>query len=219
MVIAPHHDDETFGCGGLIALKRVGGISVKVVFLTNGSNAPLPPGRVVDRASLPALRLEEARVAMAALGVHEDDLHFFECPDSKLKWLPGEEKEITIERLRALITEYNAEQVFVTHRDDGHGDHEAAFELTKEAVRRSGVNVQILQYLIWKPWLHPLFRASFIRALRGAYRLPIEDVLGKKTAAIQAYGSQLATLPCGFEARFRRPYELFIPAVLEKNEN
>src|SRR5438067_976178 len=41
MVIAPHQDDETFGCGGLIALQREGGATVKVVFLTDGGNSPL----------------------------------------------------------------------------------------------------------------------------------------------------------------------------------
>jgi hypothetical protein len=32
MIFAPHQDDETLGCGGLIALKRQLGIPVKVVF-------------------------------------------------------------------------------------------------------------------------------------------------------------------------------------------
>ncbi len=32
MIFAPHQDDETLGCGGLIALKLQLGIPVKVVF-------------------------------------------------------------------------------------------------------------------------------------------------------------------------------------------
>ncbi|MEO1183999.1 MAG: PIG-L family deacetylase, partial [Cyanobacteria bacterium J06636_27] len=35
LVFSPHQDDETIGCGGMIALKRSQAIPVKVVFLTD----------------------------------------------------------------------------------------------------------------------------------------------------------------------------------------
>ena len=37
LVVAPHQDDETLGCGGLIARKRYEGLPVHVVFITDGS--------------------------------------------------------------------------------------------------------------------------------------------------------------------------------------
>ncbi len=36
MIFSPHQDDETFGCGGLIALKREQQIPVVVVIITDG---------------------------------------------------------------------------------------------------------------------------------------------------------------------------------------
>ncbi len=36
MVFSPHQDDETLGCGGMIARKREQGIPVVVTFLTDG---------------------------------------------------------------------------------------------------------------------------------------------------------------------------------------
>lgn len=78
-VVAPHQDDETFGCGGLIAKHQKRGSDVQVVFLTDGSQAPLDGTGVSERRELPALRKEEARRAMASLGVPEQRLHFLDC--------------------------------------------------------------------------------------------------------------------------------------------
>lgn len=211
IVIAPHQDDETLGCGGLIALKRQRGAAVQIVFLTDGGKSPLPADGSVVREELPNARMQEARAATHALGVPESDLHFLGLPDGALKQLSKESCEEIINRLCALITAQEPVKVFVPHWDDGHGDHEAAFDFAVEAVRRTRTKIDILQYSIWGPWLHPLFRATSLRDLRSAYRLPIAAVQGEKAAAIEAYASQVATLPAGFLARFRRPYELFFP--------
>src|SRR5690349_14548383 len=37
VVIAPHQDDETLACGGVIARKRSEGLPVHVIFITDGS--------------------------------------------------------------------------------------------------------------------------------------------------------------------------------------
>ncbi len=214
MVIAPHQDDETLGCGGLIALKRQQGIEVHVVFLTDGGQSPLPPDGGVDREELPRVRVLEARAAMRELGVPESSVHGLGLPDGKLKQLPEAARSEAIDRLCALIGEHEPASVFVPHWDDGHGDHEAGFEMAVEAVRRTNSGIRVFQYTIWGPWLHPLYRAASLRDLRSAYRLPIGEVQAEKIAAIQAYTSQLVTLPAGFLDRFYRPYELFFPLTV-----
>ena len=51
MVLAPHPDDETFGCGALIARARAAGSTVTVVIATDGSrctsSARLGPAEIV----------------------------------------------------------------------------------------------------------------------------------------------------------------------------
>ncbi|CAN5839224.1 hypothetical protein BH20PSE1_BH20PSE1_22230 [soil metagenome] len=51
VIFAPHHDDETLGCGGIIATKRQRGAPVWVVFLTDGSkcypeSVPMTPEEI-----------------------------------------------------------------------------------------------------------------------------------------------------------------------------
>ena len=66
VVLAPHPDDESLGCGGLLARLAAHGVPARVVVVTDGAqshpgSAAYPPER------LRALREAEARAAVAAL--------------------------------------------------------------------------------------------------------------------------------------------------------
>ena len=59
LVLAPHMDDEVFGCGGTLALAAAAGSEVRVVFITDGSRAMTPLAQLrCPRAS--AKRLSRA---------------------------------------------------------------------------------------------------------------------------------------------------------------
>ncbi len=95
LVLAPHPDDETIGCAGVILHALKAGARVKVVYLTNGdnnifsilfSNPLLFPIRLLllsegDFVTLGKRRQQEAVKAMGILGVKEDDLLFLGYPD------------------------------------------------------------------------------------------------------------------------------------------
>src|SRR5690349_15743306 len=80
MVIAPHPDDETFGCGGAIALHRQLGHPVDIVFLTNGERGIA--GKKPDEVS--SIRKAEAIRATQIIGVEAAALHFLQLPDGTL---------------------------------------------------------------------------------------------------------------------------------------
>ena len=67
LVLAPHPDDETIGCGGSAALYAQAGIPVRALVMTDGSlwGAP-PPGMGVVEA-----REAETRAAAQVLGCAE----------------------------------------------------------------------------------------------------------------------------------------------------
>jgi LmbE family N-acetylglucosaminyl deacetylase len=80
LVIAPHPDDESIGCGGLIALLRRRNAKVWVCIATDGAgshpNSPSVPPR-----QLAAIRGREAIAALGILGVKRRCVLFANLPD------------------------------------------------------------------------------------------------------------------------------------------
>lgn len=80
VVVAPHPDDETLGCGGLIALAHDAGRAIRIIVVSDGcgshpNSRSHPPNRLRD------LRECETRAAVAALGLDEAALAFLRLPD------------------------------------------------------------------------------------------------------------------------------------------
>jgi LmbE family N-acetylglucosaminyl deacetylase len=92
LVISPHPDDETLGCGGLIARVRGSGGQVRVVFLTNGDAFKVAASREErkirptpqDLIDFGAERQREAMLAGMRLGLKPSDLLFLGFPDRGL---------------------------------------------------------------------------------------------------------------------------------------
>src|SRR6476646_4617280 len=80
LIVAPHQDDETLGCGGLIALKREQGIPVQVVFITDGAASHTWHPRF-KAGEIAPIRKQEALTALAILGVEQTQIHFLDKRD------------------------------------------------------------------------------------------------------------------------------------------
>ncbi|MBD2354834.1 PIG-L family deacetylase [Tolypothrix sp. FACHB-123] len=206
MVFSPHQDDETFGCGGTIAWKREHNIPVIITFITNGqgsSNSEDGQNQIVQ------IRKQEAVNALEILGVKPSEIYFLEKPDGKLPDLDNEERQQTIKQIAELLNRYQPEEVYVPHRKDCHRDHEATYQLVKDAIAQAEITVELLQYPIWLFWRAPLFILLKLQDIAAAYYVSISSVQDKKNRAISAYYSQISSLPPGFIQRFLGSHEIF----------
>jgi LmbE family N-acetylglucosaminyl deacetylase len=94
LVIAPHPDDESLGCAGVIMHSAARGARVRVVYLTYGDGYPaaaaLLAGKDVgalapeDFTALGRAREGQAREAARLLGLCDGDLTFLGYPDAGL---------------------------------------------------------------------------------------------------------------------------------------
>jgi N-acetylglucosamine malate deacetylase 1 len=205
IVFSPHQDDETLGCGGLIALKRAAGVDVRVVFLTDGGKSPSS----LPREALVVLRRQEAIKALALLGVPPDHIDFLDYPDGTLRSLEAGQYQSLLHEISRLIAQHRPQEVYVPHRQDRHyfGDHEATRDLVRAAIHESGSEITLWQYPVWILW-QPFFLIDLKpKELAGAVHLEISKVLARKLSAIAVYQSQI--FPTGFLKRFASPYEIF----------
>lgn len=207
VVLAPHPDDETLGCGGLIAIKRDLGTPVTVIFMTDGRNSH---AHLVSGDELAALRRDEAREACRRLGVEASEVHFTDIHDGTL----DDETERAVELLVPHLAADDGRQLVVPHPDEAPPDHRAAFQLADETLRRRGTTMDALLFPVWlwdqfpytNPFSPPRERTSPRAIARTAWRgrlgwgLPnelsrrvdVRPVLERKRHALEAHATQMA---------------------------
>lgn len=211
VVLAPHPDDESLGCGGLIAQASGRGIAAHVAVLTDGAMSH-PRSRRFPAPALRALRAAEARRAVATLGVLPERLHFLGAPDADAPH-GGQRFDALVDSVSGLIRGARAEAVFATWRHDPHGDHVAAHAIAEAAARRCAVAL----------WSYPVWGWTLdTQDVTGAdgVRLDVGAQQPAKRRAIAAHRSQTTGLidddPDGFvmasqfRALFEGRYEVFL---------
>jgi len=217
LIIAPHPDDETFGCGGLIRLKRAAEVPVLVVILTDGE--AVASGLGERQEAVKAARRREALTACQRLGVAADSVSWLHLPDGKL---PHQEQAGFDAAARAVLAEIEAfapGEVYCPHLLDMRPDHLAATRFTLQALSLWSKPCEVFFYPVWM-WYHASSGLRQRLNATGAWRLDVATVLTEKQHAMDAYLDAPKTtrghpycgrLPWAFLRNFRRPYEVFFP--------
>ena len=188
LVVAPHPDDETLGCGRLIAALCARGIDVDVLWLTDGeaSHAEYPGGP----AALGATRRSEARAAAATLGVVPAGMHHLGAPDGKLPHLPAAQRDAVIAGIAGLVAALKPGTVLVTSALDGSTEHAAAHALVVEALRLAGHQARLRTYLVWAYWnVRSLSRVA-LRPSAPVYFAATPAATAARQRAVLAHHSQ-----------------------------
>ncbi|MCU1373303.1 MAG: hypothetical protein JWO68_589 [Actinomycetia bacterium] len=135
LALAAHPDDESVGCGGLLALLADAGAEVHVCFATDGEatiGAALPVDEVARR------RRAEAVAACRILGTRPPT--FLGHPDGCL----AERAEALAADIGRLVDDLEPEVVIAPWELDGHPDHRAVFAAVPAGVECWG-------YETWTP--------------------------------------------------------------------
>ena len=140
LVVSPHPDDESIGCGGTLRAHVVAGDVVHAVFLTSGEQGG--HGRTPDQTA--ALREQEARDAAAILGLAQ--IEFWREPDGMLN-----ASSSLVRKLRATLRKFRPALILVPHDREMHPDHKAAARLVRRAVRRIVPVPEVWMFEVWTP--------------------------------------------------------------------
>jgi LmbE family N-acetylglucosaminyl deacetylase len=213
LILAPHPDDESLGCGGLIAACCAAGRPPFVLVLTDGAGSH-PRSLRYPPTLLRATREQEARQAVAALGLAHDRIAFLGLPDTAAPH-DGAAFERAVDVIVGLARRLDCSSIAAPWQHDPHCDHLAAHRMAAEAARRA--QVRHIAYPVWG-WTLPAEDA--LETVVAGGRLDIAAHLPAKRRAIAAHASQHGkvvtddptgfTLPAEFLAVFDAPYEVFM---------
>ena len=216
LALVPHADDETLGCGGLLAALYQANIPVDVLLVTDGTQSH-PNSTSHDADQRRDVREQELRDAVEALGGTASRVLFWRKPDTQVPPVDSPFGKTAVTELLGYLTAGDYRTVLTPYRHDPHGDHEATTALLDLAVLQLGAPLTVLQYLVWlghqgeAPWPSPdrfeIRRFAVDAALRS-----------KKQAALAAHRSQFGdvfegpgfTLPSHLTATVDRPFELYL---------
>ena len=139
LVAVAHPDDESFGCGSILARAAELGVESTVVCATRGEAGDCDPSTGVDPSDLAAVRERELRTAAGILGV--DRVIVLDHRDSDMSGEPAPGALVAVDQddlaaeLQGIIDDVRPDVVVTLDAGDGHRDHAAIRDATLTAVR------------------------------------------------------------------------------------
>lgn len=170
LVVAPHPDDETIGCGGAVARHADRGDRVTVLVATSGeATRGAAATSAVQATRVGPAREAECRAACDALAV--GDPVFVRLPDGALA--------DHVDALATAIAVHGqgCAVAYAPSLLDPHRDHRAA----NTALAAAGLDAEVYGYEVWSP--------APVDVL-----LDITDVYPRKEAALRCYAIALASV-------------------------
>jgi len=178
LVLAPHFDDDVFGCGGLLAQLAAAGAEVCVLFLTDGSGGAEP---IPDRRAYAERRHNEAVRALEILGITQ--VEFLDLPDGSL----AAHIDKAAEGIRRALLDRRPDLLLSMSPLERTSDHRAAFAALFNVLSplRGGTDLDAaaagLDILLFG-FNHPDYHDVLV---------DVSDEIDQLTRAIKAHASQL----------------------------
>jgi N-acetylglucosamine malate deacetylase 1 len=177
VVLAPHMDDETLGCGGTIARHVQAGAQVTVIFLTDGRHGAsyagmTGPERDRRQKETIDIRKREAQRAGKVLGVQS--IMFLDAEDMRLH------ADTRVPKLlRDILAREQPDCVYLPSFLEQHRDHRSANGVLLAAVAGTRLGFECRGYEVWTPLLPNCV-------------VKIDVTVELKKRALACYQSQLA---------------------------
>jgi len=216
VVIAPHPDDETFGAGGMIAMKKQAGVPVHVIFLTEGSASHANCCTIAPE-KIGRIRREQSIEAAACLGLESDGLVWVGLRDGKIPVEGADGFENAVIIISEQFDEIAPAEIYCPYPHDGLPDHEAASMIVRHAVLRAKRSFEIIYYTTWA-WYNTPSPINQFFDWKNGWTLDTDRVLDRKASAMSRYLDN-SRAPCGWPYcgrlpaalvdGFRKPTEIF----------
>lgn len=221
LIVAPHPDDESLGCGGAIALLRKFDCDVSILVLSDGTLSH-PNSKKFPASVLRDLREREMLGAIEILGVQAKSLTFLRYLDRSVPNKDSEFFASAVKVCQNYLEKIKPQTILLPWRRDPHPDHLAANQIIVTARTHLDFATRIIEYPIWA-WELATREDAPQSTEVTAWRLDIKTVAPQKQRAIAAHRSQTTDLidddPTGFRltpdilANFAASWEIYLESV------
>lgn len=192
LILAPHPDDEVFGCSGLMQQLLHSDKELYIVILTSGEGSHRGCCDV-DTVTLASNRRALVEKANRLLGINNDHLFFLRYEDGNINFFSNETC-----KLKEIIDNIQPDAIFVPHHGEGWTDHLATREI---GLKLASKQMSVYEYCVWF-WYYNTWNLDW----KNAFTLSMtkaEHTL--KNRAIDTY--VLPKAPCG------KPWSGVLPKV------
>jgi len=220
LVLVPHPDDETLGCGAALSAAVAAGRDAHVVVVTDGAGSH-PRSRRWPRARVAAQRVRELRAALDVLGEGRITHETLDRPDQGSTTPSSPGMPACVARLATLMRRRGLRSIWTTWEGDPHPDHVDGARLAQalgQAVRDpDGGTANVVRFPVWGRFVETDIDRSRDELVRF---VPEATWQGNKARALACHRTQTTSLidddPDGFvmplemQRHFIEHDELFI---------
>ena len=186
LVVAPHPDDETLGCGGTLLRRKAEGGTIGWLLMTElNKNWGWTDLQISKREN----EIDQVR---EFLGISKENLYQLGFPTTRLDTIPRAD---LVASISDVFKSFEPEELFLPHPGDIHSDHRITFEAASACSKwfRYPSLKRILAY-------ETLSETEFgFDQVVGGFRpnlfVNITDQLQQKIAVLSAYQSELGGHP------------------------
>lgn len=191
LVVAPHPDDETLGCGGTLLRRKAEGGTIGWLLMTElNKNWGWSHQQISKRA-------DEIDQVRKFLGISKEHLYQLGFPTTRLDTIPMVD---LVTSILEVIKTFEPEELFLPHPSDIHSDHRITFEAASACLKwfRYPSLKRILAYETLSETDVSLVSSY---AFRPNIFINIEPYFSSKLKLLDIYASELGEFP------FPRSYE------------
>jgi LmbE family N-acetylglucosaminyl deacetylase len=183
LVVSPHADDETLGCGGTLLRHKSEGCNIHWIIVsgiseTEGYSAEM----VVSRSN---------EIQKVAKMYGFDSVYNLGFPTAKLDTIP---MQVLVESLRHLIKKIQPDILYLPYCGDVHTDHEVVFKACISCIKWfRGFNIS--RILAYETLSETEFGLSPNSTFRPNVYVNISQFLADKLAIMKVYQSEIGSFP------------------------
>lgn len=183
LVIAPHPDDETIGCGGTLLRLKSEGFDLAWMIVTG----------ITEEAGWKAGVVKCRRAEIQTVADMTGFDHVFELgfPAAGLDTVPGRS---LIGAFEKVFREFQPEQVFVPNRSDVHTDHRFVFDAAAACSKWFRYS-SVKRVLAYETVSETDFALDGETAFQPNYYVDIERFMARKLEIMSVYASEIGSPP------------------------